>query len=405
MYTSPRLRLMLVIFAVASAVLYGGVWLIDRAASRDVQKLRAAQTLLDAERAIQSARGPQPESGPVTVGGLQAALLGPQTSPITTDAGSLPSKITATNPNFAAAIVDMLRGAHVSAGDAVAVTYTGSFPMLDLATIIAIESLDAEPIVVSSVGASNWGATDPSFTILDMESLLFERGFIRHRSVAAAVGGSLRRDAMSAIGRQLAVEAITRNGITHIDQTGLSSGVAERWRLYNTYAGDRPLKAFVNVGGGQISIGGKSFRDRFMPGLETPLDPQQETHNEGNGLLASMREAGVSTIHIDQVRALAQQYGLPVAPTHMPAVGEGGPFHDVMRIRVAAAIAALLLTIGLIGVRLLALTPSSEDQFDPYFGDAGVRARRRLSDWRPRTVSPICPQPALTNLGKLSRMD
>jgi poly-gamma-glutamate system protein len=323
----------------------------------------------------------------VTRDPLQAALLGPQVSMITTDAGSLTSKLTATNPNFAAAIVDMLRGAGVGAGDVVAVAYTGSFPVLDLATVIAIETLGAEPVIVSSVGASNWGATDPDFTILDMETLLFERGIIRHRSVASAVGGSLRRGAMSETGRALALAAIDRNSVSAIDHTRLSRGVADRWQLYVDHAGDRPLKAFVNVGGGQVSIGGGSFRDRFAPGLQIPTDPSQD---EGRGLLAQMHQAGIPTIHIDQVTTLAAQYQLPAAPARTPAVGEGGPFRDTLRVRVAAGGAAAVLAIVLIAARLLVLTPSGSDQFDPYFGTAGYSLRRRLSRLirRTRTQHP-----------------
>jgi hypothetical protein len=91
-----------------------------------------------------------------------------------------------------------------------------------------------------------------------------------------------------------------------------------------------------------------------------------------------MEEAGVSTIHIDQVITLAERYGLTVAPSHTPAVGEGGPFHDQLRIRVAAGIAAVVLGIALLGARLLVLAPAGQDEFDPYFGSGGPALRRRL---------------------------
>lgn len=376
MYTSTRLRLTLAALAAFAVVLLASVWAVGRASSADVQKMRAAQTQLEAEWTIQSVHGSSAESEGVTRDPLQAALLGPRESPITTDAGSLSSKITATNPNFAAAIVDMLRGAGVGPGDVVAVAYTGSFPMLDLASVIAVESLDADPIITSSVGASNWGATDPSFTILDMESLLFERGIIHHRSIAAAVGGSLRRATMSESGRSLALEAMQRNSVSTIEQRGLRSDVDQHIQLYFEQAQGRPLKAFLNIGGGQVSTGGSTFRDRFTPGLELPDDAQE---NDGRGLLARMRQAGVPVIHIDQVAVLAEQYQLPIAPSHTPAVGEGGPFRDTLHMRIAAGVAAGLLLMAILAARVFVLTPSMEDQFDPYFGTSVYGLKRRLT--------------------------
>jgi poly-gamma-glutamate system protein len=251
MYTSPRLRAALITLAVLAAVLYGATWLATgRLGKPDEEKLQAAQTVLAGERAILAVRGVPPAADTITEDALQAAMLGPHTSVITTDAGSLPSKLTATNPNFAAAIVDMLRGAHIGPGDSVAITYTGSFPVLDLAAIAATEALGAEPIIVSSVGASNWGATDPTFTILDMESVLLEHGLIHHRSVAAAVGGSLKRRPMSDAGRKAALAAMERNGVRALEASTLRGSVNQRERIYAKAAGGS-VKAFINVGGGQ----------------------------------------------------------------------------------------------------------------------------------------------------------
>jgi poly-gamma-glutamate system protein len=374
MYTSKRLRLTLLAAATASVVLYAAVWLLLNDGVADANKLRAARSVFEAEQAIQAAHLTA-DSGQLTDDPLQAAVLGPEFSPITTDTGSLSSKITATNPNFAAAIVGLLREAGVGPGDVVGVAYTGSFPMLDVATIAALESLDAEPVIVSSIGASNWGATDPSFTILDVETLLVDRGLIHHRSVAASVGGSLRRGPMSDAGRELAIAAMARNNVQLLAQRGLTSEVSDHIRLYHEYAGGRPLKAFVNVGGGQVSTGGASFRDRFEPGLESNAATVQ---HDGNGLLARMQRARIPTIHIDQVTTLAERYQLPIAPARTPAVGAGGPFRDWLRARVAAGLTAVLLAGVLVAARLLWLAPATEDQFDPYFGTAGMRIRQRL---------------------------
>jgi poly-gamma-glutamate system protein len=376
MYTSPRLRTALVALAAVAALLYGLAWLATGGAGlQDEQKLQAAQTVLAGEQAILAARGIPPAADTITHDSLQAALLGPHTSVITTDAGSLRSKLTATNPNFAAAIVDMLRDADVGAGDSVAIAYTGSFPALDLATIAATEALGAEPIVVSSVGASNWGATDPSFTILDMESVLLEQGLIHHRSVASAIGGSLKRQPMSEPGRQAALAAMSRNGVPPLDARSLRGSVSQRQRIYTAAANGGRVKAFINVGGGQVSTGGASFRDHFVPGLSIG---EEDTQDDGKGLLAAMQRAGVPTIHLDEVVTLAERLQLPVAPTATPSVGEGGPYRDWGRIRLVAAVAAAILVVAMLGVRFLVLAPADEHAFDALSGTTAARYRRRL---------------------------
>ena len=373
MYTSARLRLTVAVLAGLAALLYALVWLTARNSDiLDAQKLQAARTVLAGEQAILDARGVTPGADAATDDALQAALIGPQTSEITTDRGSLRSKLTATNPNFAAAVVDMLREAHVVAGDRVAIAYTGSFPALDLATIAATEAIGAEPVVVSSVGASNWGATDPSFTILDIESLLADRGLIQHRSVAAAVGGSLKRGPMTEAGRQAALAAIARNGVRVIEEATLHANVADRERLYT--AGG-PVKAFINVGGGQVSTGGGSFRERFLPGLT--LDAEADG-NDGKGLLARMRRRGIPVIHLDEIVGLAEQLRLPVAPAATPPLGEGGPYQRDTRVRLAAGLGALILVVALLGARVLALAPADERGFDALTGTFGSSLRRSL---------------------------
>ena len=160
-------------------------------------KLEASRRTLAAERAIGDAKGADAVAAQVVGDDVQAAMIGLSTSAITTDPGSLRSKVTSTNPNFAGAIISMLRQAGIGKGDVVAVAYTGSFPALDISTITAAETLGAEPIIISSVGASTWGANDPELTILDMESLLVQKGIIKHKSVEASIGGDFKARPMT----------------------------------------------------------------------------------------------------------------------------------------------------------------------------------------------------------------
>ena len=93
----------------------------------------------------------------------ETALIGQEYTQITTDRGYLDAKLASTDPNFAAVIVDMLHSLGLSRGDCLAVAMTGSFPAINLSTLAALETFGAKPVLISSVGASNFGATDPFF--------------------------------------------------------------------------------------------------------------------------------------------------------------------------------------------------------------------------------------------------
>lgn len=86
-------------------------------------------------------------------------LLGVEYTPITTTLGAEEAKRLAQNPNFAAVAVELLAKSGVEPGDKVAVNLSASFPALNVAVLAAVDALKAEPVIVSSVGASTWGLT------------------------------------------------------------------------------------------------------------------------------------------------------------------------------------------------------------------------------------------------------
>jgi len=101
-------------------------------------------------------------------------------SPMITFSGDLLSKQTVLKPNFSALIVDLFKRAKLSKGDTVAVGMTGSMPGANIALLSACKATGIIPIIITSVGASQWGATDSSFTWLDMEKVLFEKNIISY---------------------------------------------------------------------------------------------------------------------------------------------------------------------------------------------------------------------------------
>ena len=254
----------------------------------------------------------------------ETALIGQDLTPITTDRGFIEAKLTATNPNFAAVVVDMLKEAGVEKNDVVAIAFTGSLPGLNIAVHSAVQTLQLKPIIITSVGASNWGANDPDYTWLDMESLLFKAGIFKNKSVAASIGGGLDRGrGLSPEGRQLITDAINRNNTQFINEEHLESSIQKRIDIYNSYKQKKKIKAFINVGGGISSIGSVENGKYIPTGLSTMLPMK---NYPVRGVIIQMAEKNIPVIHLMNVNRLALKYGLPINPVPLSRAGEGEIF-------------------------------------------------------------------------------
>jgi poly-gamma-glutamate system protein len=349
-------------------------------------KVEASRRTLAGEMAIAAIKDNSTVASAVAGDDVQAAMIGLSTSAITTDPGSLRSKVTATNPNFAGAIVSMLRQAGVGKGDVVAVSYTGSFPALDISTITAVETLGAEPIIISSVGASTWGANDPDLTILDMESLLFDKGIIKHKSIETSIGGDFKSRPMTSEGRRLALDAMKRNNVPLASARNIPESVDSHVASYRRVADGRPIKAFVNVGGGLAS---KGFGAGFDPGLNA-ASPGGDIVS--GGLIERMQHDGVPAINLVDIKKLAEQYKLPVNPATTPDVGQGGLYRDWLQLRIVAGLLVLALTGVYFGARFIALAPATDDAVDTYFGTAPRTFRAWIHSFGVRWPSRTAPQ-------------
>ncbi|MBI2919651.1 MAG: poly-gamma-glutamate system protein [Planctomycetes bacterium] len=248
-----------------------------------------------------------------------------QTGPLTTDKGYLRAKQTSTNPNLAAVIVSLLKEAGVGKGDLVAVAMTGSFPGANLAVICAIETLEAKPVVITSVGSSTFGANYAEFTWLDMEKALFDAGTIRTRSIAASVGG----DKDKGVGLNKATigmidGAIQRNGVEKIAAKTLVESIKRRMDLYEKAAKGKPYRCYVNIGGGLASVGSNRVGDKL---IDTGLTTAYVVKNyPTEGVMLKMLKKGVPVVHLMDFRKLAEEHGLPRRQAAAGEVGEGRLF-------------------------------------------------------------------------------
>jgi len=276
----------------------------------------------------------------------QTALIGQEYTQITTDRGNIEAKLSSTNPNFAAIIVQLLKDAGVEKGDNVAIAMTGSFPGLNIATLAALETLQTHPIIITSVGSSNWGANDPYFTWLDMETLLNKAGVYHTKSIAASTGGGADIGrGLSPLGRELIAEAIKRNKVPFIHEKHLEKSISLRMNIYKNLSKGKPVKAFINIGGGIASLG-NTINGKIIPSGLTMFLP------EGNfpvqGVMIRMGQNKVPIIHLLNINQLLTQYGLPKNPVPLPDPGTGEIFiHKRYNVTVTA-IAATILVITII---------------------------------------------------------
>jgi poly-gamma-glutamate system protein len=260
-----------------------------------------------------------------------SGLIGEQSTLITTDIGELRSKLTSTNPNFAAAFVEMFKECDLKRGDQIAVALTGSYPAVNIAFYSACEVMGLVPVVITSVGSSTWGANTPDFTWLDMEKALFDAGLITHRSVAASLGGGTDNGrGLSLTGRKLLFDAIKRNDVELIftgnlenilaASGSLKQNIDQRIKIYNRLLNKgQSYTAYVNIGGSLASLGSSQNGKLLPSGVNFTLPPG---NYPARGLINIMAERKIPIINVMDPASIAQTYGLPVEITPAPVLGK-----------------------------------------------------------------------------------
>jgi len=117
-------------------------------------------------------------------------LIFNRNSALLTDIGKYQAKVTALKPNFSALVIDFFSKAGLAEGDTVALSMTGSMPGANIAVLVACKEMGLEYTSISSLGASEWGATDMNLSWPKMEKILFENNLIKHTSNKFTYGGS-----------------------------------------------------------------------------------------------------------------------------------------------------------------------------------------------------------------------
>jgi len=323
---------------------------------KDRDLVRASETMARATGALSGCEIPKNVVIDPRADLNRTGWIGRESSPITTSLGNLEAKRTSTNPNFGGLVALLLRQAGVKRGDAVAIGASSSFPALVVASLCAVEALEAKPVVICSLGASNWGGNKPEFSLLEMLQCLRENGILDVRPIALAVGGE-RDDGsdMSGEGRAFLAEKIERTGIFFLREPDLAANVRQRMSLYSEKAGPGGIKAFINVGGSWANMGTDSAILKLKPGL---TDVEDIPALGKRGVIQEMASRKIPVIHLLYVKGLADRYGLPWDPVPLPGPGEGRLFLDSAKsgrpeiLLVGIYIGLLLASIALVSRKL-----------------------------------------------------
>ena len=280
----------------------------------------------------------------------ETGLVGSPFSLITTDEGDLDAKLTTLDPNFSAGMVELMLRMNLQKGDTVAILLTGSMPGANIAVLTAASAMGLIPMVITSVGASQWGANHADFTWLDMESILFNKGLINSRSVAASVGG--RNDMgrlLSPAGREIIISNIENYNIPLIRKNRLAENIDERMKLFESFNKITNYSAMINVGGGVASLG-TSFNSKLLPaGIINRSDVENISLQDGGieGVLSKFSKNNIPVLHILNIKSLTEQLGMPFAPIPIPEVGSGVLYAEE-KYNILIATVCLFIVCGLV---------------------------------------------------------
>lgn len=322
------------------------------------EKIKAAKYMLQGIEILKRYR--VDKIGPINkrIDPMKSGLIGALSTPITSTTVDIDAKLTTVNPNWAAVVVAMLKEAKVKNGSTVAVSFTGSFPAMNLAVLSAAKAIDLRLIVITSVSSSTWGANIPGFTWLDMEHQLYENGFANYVSTAASLGG-VHDNAlgMSEEGKQILRDTILKYNIRLLDYEDIKKNMSARMDIYSDQARDTQIAAYINVGGGTVAVGSFIGKQRFRPGLNMKA-PRHSTKIDS--VMNRFATQGVPVINVNYLKSLAQNYKLPVAGKKIQTIGQGDIYYrlEYNRVMVVIVLACLLLSLYLfmrigIGYRLI----------------------------------------------------
>lgn len=282
-------------------------------------------------------------------------LLGVEYSETTTTVGHRDAKILSMAPDFPALLVQWLHEAGIHEGDAVAINASGSFPGLVIATLAAVDAIKAKPLLITSLGASSWGANRPDCTWAHMEKMLRER-WTGWKSIAVSLGGDGdTAQGMDEEGRRMLRLALLHAGVPPLAPESDEEVISIRMRLWAEYNNGQLPNVLVNVGGNEAFWGTTGQDAPTAEGLLLP--GAAGLYGDGVGKL--FNRAGKPVIHLLGIKKIAARHGISIpADTSSPIWWTSQPSYSVRLLSIASLLAIMailpqVIRSGIAGIRAM----------------------------------------------------
>ncbi|MEO0081311.1 MAG: poly-gamma-glutamate system protein [candidate division WOR-3 bacterium] len=245
----------------------------------------------------------------------KTGLVGAQYSELTYGRSDLSDALTTLNPNFAAAVLELLVQTGVRRGDQVGISWDGTYPALNIELLAVCRCMELKPVIVTSQSAGMWGANWPGMTWLDIERVLNEAGLFDYRTEFATLGGEADDGrGLSPEGRAMLAAAAESAQVELVVPADPELTVQRRLEAF------RNARAIVSVGRVVADIGD--------PLAQVPSRVlRKPTAKMGSqGTIASLLKQRKPVAYLGNPTRVALAYGLPVAPVPIPEVGKGRLF-------------------------------------------------------------------------------
>jgi poly-gamma-glutamate system protein len=317
------------------------------------EKIEAAELMSHWMDMLRDAKAPDAAFVDEVNDPARTMLIGQKHTLITSTEGNHQAKLATLNPNVAAMMIQMYHEAGLDKGDRIAMGVTGSFPGLNLAAYAAARVMELDPVIITSVSSSWYGANDPDFTWLDMEKVLYDSGEITFHSRAASIGGADDRgQSLPPEGRELIRESIHRAGIEFLNPGNVEEAVRIRTQIFTDEVREslRGYSAYINIGGGVASIGHPENAKLLPVGYARHLDAR---NYPARGVIHYFSDNGVPLINFKYVSrrfsSMLKSYGLPWRPGQDIETGRGEIFvserYDLRIVGLAVFIMTILVAV------------------------------------------------------------
>ena len=236
------------------------------------------------------------------------SLIGDDFTLITTTLGSLGAKEVSTNPDFAALMVRLLKETGLQTGDKAGIILSGSFPALGISTLAAIQTLELEAVVMSSLGSSTYGANQKEATWIDMESWLADKGSLKFTSVVVSMGAENDiGEGLTDEGIEIMKNAVSRNNSKLYQPENLIESIQRKVEIFSS----EDIAVLINIGGNQSALGGCTHGVSLPNGLHREL---KLCNDPDRGVMQEMNAKGIPVINLLNIKDLASLYGIDLSP-------------------------------------------------------------------------------------------